>query len=223
MVEMLRQLPREERVRQIFKETKAIITDSHVVYTSGLHGSAYVNKDAIYPHPKEISELCGMFAEDFKDKNIEVVAGPAVGGVILETLTAQHLTRLTGREVFGIYAEKQKDEEESFAFGRGYADFIKGKRVLVVEDILTTGGSAEKVIKAVRKLRGEVVGLGVLCNRGGVKPEAVGGVEIDALINVKMDSFKPEVCPHCSSGVPMNTDVGKGKEYLAKKQALNNP
>jgi len=218
MTKILKQLPREERVRQVFKETKAVITDSHVVYTSGEHGSAYVNKDAIYPHPKEISELCGMFAEDFKDKNIEVVAGPAVGGVILETLTAQHLTQLTGREVFGVYAEKQEDEEKSFAFGRGYASFIKGKRVLVVEDVLTTGRSAEKVIKAIRKLGGKVVGLGVLCNRGGVKREAVGGVGIDALINVKMDSFKPEACPHCSSGIPINTDVGKGKEYLAKKK-----
>ena len=213
-----KQLPREERVNQIFKETKTVIKDSHVVYTSGEHGSDYVNKDAIYPHPKEICELCGMFAEDFKDKNIEVVAGPAIGGVILEALTAQHLTRVTGKEVSGVYAEKQADEEKSFAFERGNAAFIKGKRVLIVEDILTTGGSAKKVIDAVRKLGGEVVGLGVLCNRGGVKPEDVGGVEIDALINVKMDRYKPDACPLCNAGVPINTNVGKGKEYLAQKK-----
>lgn len=209
-------LSREEQVKQILERTGAVITESHIVYTSGRHGTDYVNKDAVYPHTKETSTLCGMLAKDFKDQDIEVVAAPAVGGVILSQWTASHLTELTGREVLGVYAEKQEDG--SFAFGRGYADLISGKRVLLVEDVLTTGSSAKKTIDAVKNLGGKVVGLGVICNRGGVKPEDVSGVEINALVNVQMVSYLEEECPQCVAGVPINTKVGKGKEYLARKQ-----
>lgn len=209
-------LPREERVKQIFESTGAIITEDHIVYTSGRHGTAYVNKDAVYPHTQETSELCEMLAQDLKDRRAEVVAAPAVGGVILSQWTAFHLGKLTGKEVLAVFAEKQEDG--SFAFGRGYGDLIRGKRVLVVEDVLTTGGSVKKVVEVVRNMGGEVIGLGVLCNRGQVKPEDVGGVEINALINVQMDSWPEQECPLCEANVPINTTVGKGREFLARKQ-----
>jgi orotate phosphoribosyltransferase len=69
----------------IIKKVNGIITDSHIVYTSGKHGSVYINKDAVYPHTAETSEIGKMFAEKYKDKNIEVVVGPALGGIILST------------------------------------------------------------------------------------------------------------------------------------------
>lgn len=215
MTEADKRVPRGERVKQILGETSAVLTDSHFVYTSGRHGDAYVNKDAIYPHTEATRELCGMWAEDFKDKNVDVVVGPAMGGVILSHDTASELSRITGRDIPGIYAEKGK--EDDFVFTRGYEDFVRGKRVLVVEDVLTTGGSAKRVIDAVRKLDGEVVGLAVIANRGNVKPEDVGVDSIDALINVRMDSWAEEECPRCETDVPVNVKVGKGKEFLAKK------
>jgi len=208
---------REVRVKQILSEKNAIITNSHVVYTSGEHGSAYINKDAIYPHPNEIGEICEMFAEEFKDKNVEVVAGPAVGGVILESLTAQYLTRITGKTIKGVYAEKQPDG--SFIFGRGYADFIVGKNVLVTEDILTTGGSVAEVIRAINKLEGRVVGLSVIADRREDKTKDIEGVKPTALVKIDMEKYKPEACTLCETGVPINTQVGKGKKYLAEKQA----
>lgn len=204
-----------ERVKAIFEQTQAIITGSHIVYTSGRHGESYVNKDAVYPHTQETSDLCLMTAEAFQYKDVQAVVGPALGGIILSQWTAHHLSRLSGHEVLGVYAEKQSDG--SFALTRGYGNLIARKRVLVVEDVLTTGGSVKKVLEALKPLEVEVVGVGALCNRGGVKPEDIGGFHLNALINVVMKDYDPAECPLCESGVPINTTVGKGKEFLAAR------
>ena len=195
-----------------------MIVDSHVVYTSGKHGSAYINKDAIYPNTEDTSALCEAIAEKFRDDGISTVIAPAIGGVILSQWTAYHLTRLSQRRVNGVYAEKAADGE-SFVIKRGYDRYVgEGWRVLVVEDILTTGGSAKKVIEAVRALGGRVVALAAICNRGGVTAEDVGGVpELFALTNVNLDTYEEAECPLCAQGIEINTEVGKGKELLGKK------
>lgn len=204
----------ERRALQIFAQNKAIITNSHIVYASGKHGSEYVNKDAVYPDTQATDELCGFIAEHFKDANIEVVAAPAVGGVTLSHEVASQLTR-ADRKVLGIYADKEGD---NLIFKRGYGELVKGRRVLIVDDVLTTGGSVAKLVELVRSLGGEVVAVAVLCNRGGVKSEDVGNVpELFALSSVQMESYEESECPLCKAGVPINTEVGKGKEYLEKK------
>jgi len=192
----------------------AIITGSHIVYTSGRHGSAYVNKDAAYPHVELVSEACKGIAEYFSNMEIDCVVGPAMGGIILSQWTTLHSIPWNKTPPLAIYAEKDGD---GFAFHRGYEQLIAGKRVLVVEDILTTGGSVKKVIEAIRLLGGEVVGVGALCNRGGVSAEDIGGVpEIFSLLSLDLESWPEEECPLCKSDVPINTTVGKGREFLAR-------
>lgn len=205
-----------EEVLDIFKQTGGYITDSHIVYTSGKHGSAYLNKDAIYPHTALVSQLCRAIAEQFKGKGVEVVAAPALGGIILSQWTAHHLSELEGREVLGVYTEKTPEKEQIFT--RGYDAFIKGKRVSVVEDILNTGGSVYEVVDAVKRARGTAVAVAALVNRGGVTSEHVGGVPLFTLAEVTMEAWDESVCPLCQKGVPINTTVGKGKEYVAKKE-----
>lgn len=206
----------EQDALMLLGKVGAVIKDSHIVYTSGKHGTAYVNKDAVYPHTKETSDLCKAIAEQFADDGVEVVIAPAIGGVILSQWTAFHLSEITGREVFGVYAEKTEDG--GFVIKRGYDKIVAGKKVLVVEDVLTTGGSAKKVVEATRALSGNVIGLGVLCNRGGITPSDVANPpKLFALINVKLDSWDEAGCPLCAQNIPINTDVGKGREYLAKK------
>ncbi|GMQ94917.1 MAG: phosphoribosyltransferase family protein [Patescibacteria group bacterium] len=208
----------EQEVIKILENVGAVIVDSHMVYTSGRHGTAYVNKDALYPHTKETSKLCRAIAERFAESNIQVVIAPALGGIILSQWISHHLSELTGHEVLGVYAEKAEGGE-TFEIRRGYDKLVSGKRVLVVEDILTTGGSAKKVVKATRAAGGDVIGLGVLCNRGGITPQDVAGVpELFALFNIKLDTWEEALCPLCKSGVPINIDVGKGKEFLARKK-----
>lgn len=209
----------EREVLQRFNNVKAVITDSHIVYTSGKHGSAYINKDAVYPHVRLTSSLCRAIAGHFADERmygIEAVVAPAVGGVILSTWTAHWLEELTGRKALSLYAEKA--ENGSFTFNREYDQFVPDRRILAVEDVLTIGGSAKKVIEATRALGGKVLGIGVLCNRGGVTPAELADVpELFALVNVAFDAWDEADCPLCAHGKPVNTQVGKGKEYLARK------
>jgi orotate phosphoribosyltransferase len=206
----------QQEILEILGGLEAVITDSHIVYTSGKHGAAYVNKDALYPHAQETSRLCRVIAEAFAKDGVDIVVAPVIGGVILSQWIAYHLSEITGREVLGAYAEKDGD---GFVIKRGYDKLIVGKKVLVVEDILTTGGSAKKVIELTRKIGGDVVGLGVLCNRGGVTPEELANPpKLFALVNVKFDAWDEAECPMCAKGMPINTDVGKGREYLARKK-----
>src|SRR3989338_9428077 len=98
----------DEEVLDIFNKTGGYIADSHIVYTSGKHGSAYLNKDAIYPHTAEVSKLCRAIAEEFKGKGVDVVAAPALGGIVLMQWVAHHLSEMEGREVLGVYTEKKR-------------------------------------------------------------------------------------------------------------------
>lgn len=244
---------KEKDVLEILGKVNAVITDSHIVYTSDKHGSVYVNKDAIYPYTEEIARLCEAIAKEFRNDRVEVVIAPAIGGVILSQWTAYHLTRTTGslyQVVFGVYAERKESsllkateenlivtiegvgtvilepgeelvkKRNSFEIKRGYAELVSGKNVLVVEDVLTTGGSAKKVIEATRFAGGNVIGLGVLCNRGGITPEDVGNPpKLFSLLNLKLDAWDEKDCPLCAENIPINIVVGKGKEYLARKKS----
>lgn len=204
-------------VLKILKKTGGYITSSHIVYTSGKHGEAYLNKDAIYPHTFETSKICKEIAYMFRDKNIEVVSAPALGGIILSQWTAYHLSKLTRREVLGLYTEKTPDKNQIFT--RSYDKLAKGKRVLVVEDITTTGGSVKKVISSVKEAGGKVVAVCVLTNRD---PENINsrmiGVPFFALAQVKMQAWDEKDCPLCKKNIPVNTTVGKGREFLAKRK-----
>lgn len=212
--------PNEQEVLRILSRVGAVIKDSHVVYTSGLHGSGYVNKDAIYPHTRDTSRLCLAIAEHFINDGVDVVIAPAVGGVSLEQWVADHLTSLTGIEVLGVYADKVTvDGKDSFVIKRNYDKLIDHKHVLVVEDVLTTGGSVKKVVAAVRACGGTIAGVGVLCNRGKITHDDIDVRRLFSLTNLNMDVWKEEECPLCAQGIPINTDVGKGREYLARNKA----
>src|SRR3989344_587684 len=156
----------ENKVISILKKVGAVLTDDHFVYTSGKHGSVYINKDAVYPHTEETSQVGKLFAEKFKDLDIDVVTAPAVGGTILSQWTAYHLSKIKNKEILSVFSEKSSGTDASALdsgqiFKRGYVQFAKGKKVLVVEDLTTTGLSVKKLIAAVEEAGGEVVAVGV--------------------------------------------------------------
>lgn len=201
---------------KVLGEVRAIITDSHVVYTSGKHGSAYVNKDAIYPRTQATAALTEAMAEAYVGRGVEAVVAPVVGGVILSQWVAHHLSRLEGREILGVYAEKTADGA-GFELRRGYADLVRGRKTLVVEDILNTGGSVKKVVEALAALGTPLVGVAAICNRGGVTAAMVGAPRLTSLLEVKLDAWDADACPLCARGVPVNVEVGKGKAFLAAR------
>ena len=208
-----------EATMQMFAGVGAIITNDHIVLTAGSHTDTYINKDALYVHTKTISDLCKLMADGYDANAIDVVIGPVIGGVVLSQWVAHHLnSRRSSGETFSLYAEKEGEgKDKQFVIKRGYDLFIPGKKVLVVEDLLTTGDSARKVIECVKALDGKVVGLSVLGNRGGVKPENVGNVPIQALITVSIETWSEEQCPLCKAGKPINIKIGKGKAFLEKR------
>lgn len=89
-----------------------------------------------------------------------------------------------------------------------------------MEDVLTTGGSVKKVVEATRAIGGKVIGLGALCNRGGITPQEVAEVpKLVALVNMRLEAWDEKDCPLCEQNIPINTDVGKGREFLARKKS----
>lgn len=209
----------EQEFLEILKETGGYITDSHIVATSGKHVDTYLNKDAIYPHTRAVSAVCKAMAELYAGENIEAVVGPSLGGIILSQGTAYHLSEITGREVLGIYTEK--DENKNQILTRGYDALVRGKRVLVVEDILTTGGSLAKVVRTIKAAGGIIVAACAMVNRDPDKIDnAVIGTPLKTLAALRLPSWDEADCPLCKQNIPINTIVGKGQDYLAKKEAV---
>ncbi|MDP4011388.1 MAG: phosphoribosyltransferase family protein [Candidatus Roizmanbacteria bacterium] len=212
----------EEKTIAILKKVGAVITDSHFVYTSGKHGSVYVNKDAVYPHTAETSRIGELFAEKYKDQDIDVVVGPALGGIILSTWIAYHLSELKGKEVLGVYTEK--DANKNQVFTRNYDKLVIGKKVLVIEDLTTTGGSVKKVVDTVKQAGGIVVSVCVMVNRNpeGVNSEVMGA-PFEALGVLPATAYDEAECPFCKEGRPVNTNVGHGKKYMEARSAAQVP
>lgn len=207
----------EEEVLDLLQKVGAFRA-GHFVFVSGLHAGTYVNKNAMYPYTREMSRLCRGIAERFAGKNIEAVVGPATGGIILSQWVAYHLSEIEGREVYAAYADK--DDEDGFVIKRGYDEVIKGKNTLVVEDLVTTGGSLRKVVAAARSVGANVAGAVAICNRGGVTKEAVGDPpEFISLLTVHLNQWPEADCDLCKKGIPVNVDVGHGKDFLARTKA----
>jgi len=206
-------------IEKILEESGAVLTGGHFVYTSGFHGDAYVNKDAVYRDTffmKEIGELIAA-----RCPHPDVVLGPAVGGALLAQWVAYAFSRedmMSRHIVPAVYADKDGD---GFVVKRGYDKLIAGKKVLVVEDILNTGDSVRKTIEAVRYRQGEVIGVGAICNRGGVTREDLGVPTLYALLSINMATYDPDKCPLCRDQVPVNVDVGHGRTFVASLASID--
>ncbi|MFO0764874.1 MAG: phosphoribosyltransferase family protein [Patescibacteria group bacterium] len=200
------------------EDAKALLT-GHFVLASKKHSANYLNKVALFLRPKRTHAMGMGMANDFLASGIQTVVAPELGAIPLGDHTAYWLDMLANQPVDSVIAEKKQDDRKDFVFSRGYDEFVRGRRVLIVEDVLTTGGSVRKVVDLVRATGGEVVGVAALCNRGGVTAETLGAPVLRQLITLTLDSWEEADCPLCREGVPINTNVGKGAEYLAKKQA----
>ena len=199
-------------VVQILKDSGAIL-EGHFIGVSGRHLSMYVNKDAWLPHTALVSRICRLIAEANKDKNIEVVVGPAVGGIPLSQWTAYHLSEITGREVLSLFTEKTSENGQIFK--RGYDKVVPGKRVLAVEDTVTTGGSVKATIDAIVAAGGNLVQLTIILNREPANVNsATFGVPMNALAELPSESFAENEVPDWLKKIPINTTVGHGAKYL---------
>lgn len=214
---------KNQSIIELLRKIDAIIIDSHIIYTSGKHGSVYINKDALYPHTLETSKVGKMFTDKFKKYKIDVVVAPAVGGTILSQWTAYYLSKLKKKDILGTYTEKDKGTTSSASeseqiFRRGYDKYITGKNILVLEDLTTTGLSVKKVVDVVKKAGGKVVAVGVMVNRNpqGVNSKMMGA-PFFSLGVLKAEAYDEKGCPLCKKNIPINTTVGHGKQFLQNK------
>jgi orotate phosphoribosyltransferase len=179
-----------EQVMDLFRASGGIL-EGHFKLTSGLHSPMYLEKFRVLQYPQYTAELCGMIADRFRGADVQLVAGPTTGGVLLAYEVGRQL------EVRGIFAERAEGGRE---FGRGFV-IAPGERVLIVDDILTTGGSIRDVIDAVRRHEGDVVGVGVLADRSGGAVDF--GVPLFACTDLHIPTYEPGDCPLCREGVPL--------------------
>ena len=189
----------EKEVEDLLIETSAIM-EGHFLLTSGLHSPRYVEKFNVLQKPVYTEKLCRAMAEKFKDANIETVVGPVTGGILLAHETGKALgTR-------AIFTER---ENGKMTFRRGFT-LHEGERVLIVEDIVTTGGSIREVIDVVKEHGGIPVAVSMLVDRSGGKA-TFGDVPSTALLRVDVQTYQPDECPLCKQGIPMTKRGRTGK------------
>jgi orotate phosphoribosyltransferase len=206
-------MPKSELPIDILAEKKCIM-QGHFVLKSGKHSSVYINKIRMYPDSILLSTLCIDLAKAFKDDPIDIVVGPALGGIVLAFCTAKALSLWRNGDVPWAFAEKDGD---NFTFRDPYPEYLKKKRVLIVDDILTTGISIKRTIEAVRQAGGKPVGVGAICNRGRVTNKILGVRKLRSLIAMDVeDTWEEKDYPLCASGTPITISVGHGAEFIAK-------
>jgi orotate phosphoribosyltransferase len=190
----------------------AVLENRHFVYASGKHGSAYINSDPMFPDVAVISQLADRLIEPYLGR-VDTVVAPATGGIVLTVQCGLAFLR-RGETVASVWADKT--DGGGFVFERsGFLQHITDKRVLVVEDLLNTGGSVEKTCRQVEQNNGKLVGVSVVCNRGASTAESLHVPELTALTTVKMDVHEADTCPLCAEGRPIVDDIGHGDEFKA--------
>ncbi|MBP6964333.1 MAG: orotate phosphoribosyltransferase [Armatimonadetes bacterium] len=180
----------QDQVLQIFEDSGALL-NGHFKYTSGMHGDIYFEKFQVLQHPRYVELLCTDLAERFQGDDIQLVLGPTTGGVIL----AYEIGKQLGTR--GIFAEKG---ESGRVLKRGFA-VDPGTRVLVVDDVMTTGGSIWDTIDIVRRSQAVLAGVALLVDRTGGETDF--GARTEALISMKVVKYDPEECPLCKAGVSL--------------------
>lgn len=177
-----------DEVVQAFKDAGALL-EGHFLFTSGRHGRQFLQAARVLQYPEHTDRLTAAIGAQFRDAGIELVVGPATGGIVLAYATARALGAR------GAYTEK--DAEGGMALKRGIA-VPTGIRTLVVEDIVTTGGSVQKSIAHLRARGAEVVGVSVLIDRSAGR--ASFDCQFAPLAHLDMESWPPEACPLCARG-----------------------
>lgn len=189
----------ENEILDIFRKHSALL-EGHFELSSGLHSDRYIQCALVLQHPEVAGPLCAELAAKLKHVSATVVAAPALGGVIVSYEVARALG------VRSLFTERQ---DGVMTLRRGFS-FRPGEPTLVVEDVITTGGSTRETITAVEQAGGKVVGAGSLIDRSGGK--AYLGVPRAALVTLNVKTYNPADCPLCKSGLPAVKPGSRPKE-----------
>ena len=186
---------KKEDLEKTFKDA-GVIRGGHFLLSSGLHSGIYFEKFRLLEDPSLTTQICGLIADEYSETEISRVAGPTVGGVVI----AYEVARQLGKR--WLFAERS---EEGRDFRRGF-QIEKGENILVVDDVLTTGGSVLETTKAVEKYRGNVVAVAVLVDR---REEAKDfPYKLFSVFRSRAKNYSPKECPLCKQGVRLEKPGG---------------
>ena len=177
----------KDDILHIFKDSGALL-EGHFILTSGMHSAKYFQCAKVFQYPWHAEALCRDTADHFKNEKIDVVVSPAVGGIVF----GQEVARLLG--VRSIFAERV---DGKMTLRRGF-EIASGERVLLAEDVTTTGGSVKEVMDAVKAQGAEVVAVTAVVDRSSGKAEF--GVPYFSLFQMEVQNFDPSDCPMCQAG-----------------------
>lgn len=180
----------KEEVLEIFKNA-GVLMEGHFLLTSGKHSEKYLQCAKLFQYAKYSEKLCREIADKYKNDNIDIVIGPAIGAIQMAYEVSRSLN------VKNIFAER---ENGVMTLRRNF-EIKEGQNVLVVEDVITTGGSVKEVIEIVKKQGGNVVGVGVIVDRSSGKADF--GTRLESVIEFNIETFEKETCPLCSKGIPV--------------------
>ena len=179
------------QIEAAFKKCGAFLR-GHFQLTSGLHSPGYLQCALVCQDPVLCARLCEELAKPFRGIRVDAVIGPAMGGIVL----AYELARALGAR--GFFTERGEDGRMTLR--RGFA-LNSGEKVVIAEDVMTTGGSAAELIEIANAAGAEVVGVAALVDRGGAK--RFEGRRVAFALQVELPTYKPEECPLCKEGMPL--------------------
>ena len=184
----------KDRVLQLFKECDALL-QGHFKLTSGKHSEWYFEKIRLIENPRTLEKIIDLLAEKIRreDAAFDYVVSPAYGAIAIGFLVALKM----GKK----FAFTQRVEEK-MAFRSGWAGLEPGARAVIVEDILTTGGSIQEMVESLKQKSMTVAGIYVLVDRTA-GAALIEGRPVGSLLALKIEAFEPEVCPFCKAGVPL--------------------
>jgi len=187
----------KEQVLDIFRETHALL-EGHFQLTSGLHSPQYFQCARVLQYPKYLHLFAGQIAQHFEYSDVEVVISPAIGGIVVGTEVGRMM------RVRSVFAERNNGKME---LRRGF-ELRPGERALVVEDVVTTGGSVFEVVELVKQAKGRLAGVGYIVDRSN------GKLKFDAkhfsVLQLDVVTYKPDECPLCQQGVEVIKPGSRG-------------
>ena len=186
----------DPQILSIFKETNALL-EGHFILSSGRHSRRYFQCAKVLQHPEFLTAFSIMIADEFESSQPDVVISPAIGGVVLGTEVGTQLGVRT------IFAEREKGE---MVIRRGF-EINPGEKVLIVEDVITTGGSVKEVIELVEQAKGNIIGVGVLVDRSNETAKV--HTKQYSIINLNLESFSEGNVPSDLAKIPIQKPGSK--------------
>ncbi|MCF7886181.1 MAG: orotate phosphoribosyltransferase [Candidatus Marinimicrobia bacterium] len=189
----------ENKFKKLLIESGAVL-DGHFLLTSGLHSPTYVEKFQLLKYPKLTDKICKGIADHFKNTSPSVVLGAATGGIPISQSVGRELSNRS------IFAERVDGQ---LTLKRGFK-IEQGEKVLIVDDVVTTGGSIYELMDLVKNNDGIIMGIGVIIDRSGKKIDF--GVDYHPLVKMDIPAYESENCPLCQDGIELTSRGRTGKK-----------